>query len=242
VSSAGWGFNRSRGTPAKNILKANGLDPGPRRGIGTWDEFLKIHAATLWQCDFLSVRALTRKGVRDHFLLVFLHVDSRRVFVTPATYHPNEAWVTEQAEAFVVHARETGLGVDIVMHDRDTKFTAAFDDVLKKAGLRVQKAAYCSPNTVAFVERFIQTLGQECLDHFIIFGERHLNHLCGVFIDYYHRRRPHQAKENHLLTAEELRRRPRKKPRLLPAIQPLSEIRCEDRLGGLLKHYYRRAA
>lgn len=49
----------------KVILKENNLDPGPQRGEGTWDEFLKIHAQTLWQCDcapckggsFLRVRA-----------------------------------------------------------------------------------------------------------------------------------------------------------------------------------------
>jgi putative transposase len=43
----------SRNT-VKNILKENGLEPGPKRGAGTWDEFLKIHAASLWQCDFYA--------------------------------------------------------------------------------------------------------------------------------------------------------------------------------------------
>ena len=62
-----WGLTRIMGelkklgiTPpsrntVKNILKGAGLDPGPKRGVGTWNEFLKIHAATLWQCDFFSV-------------------------------------------------------------------------------------------------------------------------------------------------------------------------------------------
>ena len=225
----------SRNT-VKRILIANGLDPGPKRGVGTWDEFLKIHAATLWQCDFLSVRALTPRGFRDLFLLVFLHVESRRVFLSPATYHPNEAWVCGQAEAFARHVQQSGLGADIVMHDRDSKFSAAFDAELKSAGFRVQKSAFRSPNTVAFVERFIQTLGQECLDHFVIFGERHLNHLCAVFCDYYHRLRPHQGKDNELLVTK--RRRRREPP---AGVIPLSEVRCQQRLGGLLKHYYRRA-
>ena len=94
-----------------------------------------------------------------------------------------------------------------------------------------------SPNTVAFVERFKKTL--------IVFGERHLNHLVSVFIDYYHRLRPHQAKENELLVPESLsKKRPRQKQQTPPepASIPLSEISCETRLGGLLKHYYRRAA
>ncbi len=188
----------------------------------------------------MSVKALTPKGFRDLFILVFLHVETRRAYLSPATYHPNEAWVCDQAQSFARHVKKARLGSDIVMHDRDTKFTASFDEALKGAGLRVQKAAYRSPNTVAFVERFIQTLGQECLDHFIVFGERHLNHLCSVFLDYYHRLRPHQSKENDLLVARPGRKRKRK-PRPND-ILPLTEVRCEQRLGGLLKHYYRKAA
>ena len=76
----------SRNT-VKNILKRNGYDPGPQRGKGTWDEFLKIHFETLWQCDFFSKKVLTPKGFRDLFVLVFLHVETRRVFIPPATYH-----------------------------------------------------------------------------------------------------------------------------------------------------------
>ena len=72
----------------------------------------------------------------------------------------------EQAEAFVRHVKDSGLEADIVMHDRDNKFSEDFDHTLKDADLRVQKAAFRSPNTVAFVERFIQTLQQECLDYY----------------------------------------------------------------------------
>jgi putative transposase len=109
AKETGWGYTRilgelkklgvrsvSRNT-VRNILQVQGYDPGPQRGVGTWDEFLKIHAATLWQCDFFSKRVLTPKGFRELFVVVFLHVGTRRVFLTPATQHPNEVWVTEQA-------------------------------------------------------------------------------------------------------------------------------------------------
>src|SRR4030095_15062655 len=104
------------------------------------------------------------------------------------------------------------------------------------AGLRVQMSAYRSPNTIAFVERFIQTLGQECFDHSAIFSERHLIPLASVFVDYYHSLRPHQGKENELLVAK-------RKSRLTAPVEviSLSEIGCQQQLGGLLKHYYRRA-
>jgi putative transposase len=252
AKETGWGYTRilgelkklgiesiSRNT-VKRVLRANGLDPGPKRGVGTWDEFLKIHAATLWQCDFMSLKALTPKGFRDLFVLVFLHVETRRAYVSPATYHPNEAWVCDQAQAFAKHVKKTRLGADIIMHDRDAKFCAAFDAALQDAGLRVKKAAFRSPNTCAFVERFIQILGQECLDHFIVFGERHLNYLCSTFIDFYLRLRPHQGKENDLLLPAKPTRK--RQAAASPATMPPSAIHCEQRLGGLLKHYYRKAA
>lgn len=87
----------------KDILMENGLEPGPKRGEGTWDELLKMHAATLWQCDFYAKKVLTLKGFRDLCLLIFLHLDSRRVYISPSTCHPNEECVTQQAEHFRKH-------------------------------------------------------------------------------------------------------------------------------------------
>lgn len=49
----------SRNT-VKRILKEHGLEPGPKRGLGTWDEFLKRHGKTLWECDFFSSPATGR--------------------------------------------------------------------------------------------------------------------------------------------------------------------------------------
>ena len=253
-----WGYTRIMGelkklgikppsrNTVKNILKENGLEPGPKRGAGTWDEFLKIHAATLWQCDFYAKKVLTIKGFRDLFLLVFIHVDTRRVFIAPSTFHPNEAWVEEQAKAFLKHVDETGLGATVVMHDRDTKFTASFDEVLKLANLDVKKTSHRSPNTNAFVERFIQTLQQECLDYFIVFGEQHMDHIVSEALAYYHEERPHQAKENDPLVLATPNVKPtkakrKKKDESAPDVIPVSQIQCHQRLGGLLKHYYRRA-
>ncbi|MBX3449114.1 MAG: integrase core domain-containing protein [Planctomycetaceae bacterium] len=61
---------------------------------------------------------------------------------------------------------------------------------------RAHKAALCSPNTCAFVERFIQTLQQECLDDFVVFGEKHMNHVVSEMVAHYHEERPHQAEES----------------------------------------------
>jgi putative transposase len=158
AKETGWGYCRLLGelkklgipsvsaTTVKNVLRRHGFDPGPRRGVGTWDEFLKIHAATLWQTDFISKRSLTRKGFRDLFVLVFLHVQTRRVYLSPATAHPDAAWVEEQGRAFLRFTRKHRLPAGLVMHDRDTKFTAAFDTVLQDGRAEVLKTPFRSPN------------------------------------------------------------------------------------------------
>ncbi len=132
-----WGYTRIMGeikklgikppsrNTVKNILKQSGFDPGPKRGEGTWDDFLKRHAHSLWQCDFLSRRVLTWKGFRQIFVLAFLHVETRRVILSPATYRPDAAWVEAQANMFVNQARVDGWRVARVMHDRDSMFSAA---------------------------------------------------------------------------------------------------------------------
>jgi putative transposase len=60
------------------LLREHGFDPGPKRGE-TWDEFLKMHAATLWQCDFFAHKVLTLRDVSEFFVIAFLHVGSRKV-------------------------------------------------------------------------------------------------------------------------------------------------------------------
>lgn len=240
-----WGYTRimselkklelvppSRNT-IKNILKENGLEPGPKRGEGTWDEFLKMHAATLWQCDFYAKRVLTLKGWQDLYLLIFLHVESRQVYIAPSTFRPNEAWVTEQAEVFLKHAKSEGIEVQMLMRDRDTKYQAPFDAAFEEAGTEVKVGAFRSPNTNAFVERFIQTLQQECLDHYVVFGEQHMDYLMKEFVTHYHQERPHQGRENAPLTSL---------GESEPNIVSTDTVGCHERLGGLLKHYHRQAA
>jgi putative transposase len=250
-----WGYTRilgelkklgvhsiSRNT-VKRILKDAGFDPGPQRGEKTWDGFLKQHAASLSQCDFFSQRVLTPKGIREAFVIAFLNVKTRQVLLSPATLHPNEEWAVAQAEALVTRARSQGLPVARVQHDRDTKFTRAFDAQLKRSQVKVVKNPFRAPNTNAFVERFIQSIELECLERFLIFGTQHMDHLCAEYLAHYHEERPHQSLGNEPLNKPKPRGRPKtKRGQLTDEIVPLSEIRCQQRLGGLLKSYSRKAA
>ena len=251
-----WGYTRilgelrklnirsiSRNT-VKAILKENGLDPGPQRGEGTWDEFLKQHAASLWQCDFFSKKVLTIKGIREIFVIAFLNVETRKVVLSPATFHPNEPWVVAQAESFVKQAREQKLPVAMLQRDNDAKiFEVVRAHELKRLRVTTKLTAIRSPNTNAFVERFIQTIQQECLDRFVIFGEQHMDVVCKEFLAHYHGDRPHQSLENDPITKPKKRGRPKtKRGKIEDEIVPLREVKCKERMGGLLKSYGRKAA
>jgi putative transposase len=248
-----WGYTRIVGelrklrirsiskSTVRNILKESGLEPCPKRSGTTWDAFINQHAASLWQADFLSQKVLTWKGIRDAYLLVFLHVESRRVVFSPATLHPDEGWVTAQAEAFIDEARDSGLPVRFVQHDRDTKFTNSFDRMLAKKRAKVVRTPRCAPDCQAFVERFIRSLRGECLNHFVFFGTRHLDRVAACYRTHYLKERPHQGKDNGLLirTVRQHRAKAKKQPE--DQVR-LADIRCHNRLGGLLKHYSRKAA
>lgn len=235
------GIHSIKKSTVRNILKEAGLDPCPKRAGGTWDEFISRHAASLWQCDFVVQKVLTVRGWRDAFMLAYLNVETRRVVLTPATFHPDTAWVTAQAESFVKQARAEGLPIRYVQRDRDGKFAAAFDAALQHARVEVVPSPPKSPNTQAFVERFIGSLRSECLHHFIFFGTKHLDSTAAIWLRHYHAERPHQGVDigNELLVppAASTKRETADDETL-----SLRDIRCHKRLGGLLKHDERVAA
>ena len=144
-----------------------------------------------------------------------------------------------QALAFLDYVGEQRLSCTILMRDRDGAFSKAFDQVFKDRSIQVKPVGPRAPNLNAYIERWIQSLKQEALDHFLVLGMKHFDYIVGEFVAYYHDCRPHQGIGNVLLP------RPRGKPNDdEPDAVPLNleTIKCERRLGGLLKHYYRDAA
>lgn len=127
-----------------------------------------------------------------------------------------------------MYLEPVGLPGDLLLRDRDGKFASIFDVILKSSGINVKVLPIRSPNLNAFAERFVQTTKHERLNHFVIFGHKHLDYLVATLVDYYHAQRPHQSKDN--------------KPLLRLPANTDGEVLCEERLGGLLKHYYRKAA
>jgi putative transposase len=217
-----------------NLLKENGLEPGPRRGEGTWDDFLRRHAETLWACDFFTKKVWTLGGLVDVYVLFFIHPGTRRVHLAGLTAHPDRQWVAQQARNVALFFDEQPVRPRFLIRDHDSKFVREFDGVLESEGVEVVPISIRAPNMNAVAERFVQTAKQECLDHFVVLGEDHLRHLVTEFLRHYHQERPHQGVGNVPLGG------PEEPPG--GANLSLAEVRCQERLGGLLKHYTRRAA
>jgi putative transposase len=76
-------------------------------------------------------------------------------------------------------------GFAYLIRDRDSKFTAAFDDVFAGNGTRTIKTPVRSPRANAFAERFVGTLRRECLDHLLITGEQHLRRVLDEYARHY---------------------------------------------------------
>ncbi len=239
-----WGFGRIVGelrklgvvvskSTVKNILKENGINPAPVRN-GSWSDFIKRHLQTLWACDFFSKRVVCRRGIVDIFVLFFMHIGSRRVFVSGISANPDSVWMKQQAKNFSMTFADTSTPPKYLIMDLDSKFTAEFRDMLKGDGVESIRVGPCKPNLNAHTERFVLSIKTECLDHFVVFGQKHLQYLIDQYLVFYNRERPHQGMENQPLSQTE------SQPAIIPF--PNGEVVCDERLGGLLKHYHRQAA
>ena len=82
-----------------------------------------------------------------------------------------------------------------LIRDRDSKFTAAFDDVFTDNGVRIIKTPVRSPRANSFAERYVGTLRRECLEHLLIHCEQHLWRVLTEYARHYNEHRPHQSRE-----------------------------------------------
>ena len=118
-----------------------------------------------------------------------------------------------------------------LIHDRDTKFCAAFQQIIDDAGVERVVLPPRSPNLNAYAERWIRSVKDEALSRLILFGERSLRHVLHEYVEHYHHERNHQGKGNVLLF-----------PSSGQGHKGEGLVQCRERLGGLLKYYDRDAA
>jgi transposase InsO family protein len=241
-SNPTWGYSRIRGAlynlgheigrnTIKRILLENGINPAPLRSKAmSWETFLKAQWGAIAATDFFSVEVLTRTGLVRYFVLFIIDLKTRRVEIAGIAPQPDGEWMKQIArnltdcdEGFLNKTR-------YLIHDRDPLFTRAFGQILKPSGVNAVKLPARSPNLNAYAERFVRSVKSECLSQMIPTGERHLRKAVNEYTDHYHFERNHQGLDNQLI----------EKPCDKPGMD--CPVECQERLGGILKYYYRRAA
>ena len=158
-----------------------------------------------------------------------MKLKTRAVEIAGITCQPNEMWMTQLARNLLDAGDGFLRGVQYLILDRDPLYSAAFRRLLRDSGVKPLLLPARSPNLNAFAERFVLSVKSECLDRIVPLGEAHLRAAVRAFVAHYHEERPHQGLNNE---------------RIAPTTTStgLGPIQCRERLGGVLKFYYRDAA
>lgn len=200
---------------------------------------VRLHVNTLVACVFFTTKIITPFGVRVAYSLACIHVGTRRVFLSPPTYHPDDRWVRQQARNALMWLDDQGLEARFLIHDRDTKFSTRFRCLFKSADVRCVRTPLLAPDANAFAKAWIGALKRECLSHFLCFSLGHLDYISQQYVRFFNEHRPHQGLGN--LTIPTAAHSPPAGTTSREARLP-ERIRCQRFLGGLLRHYYRAAA
>jgi transposase InsO family protein len=217
-------------TSVRTILRRHRLGPAPRRGGPSWTQFLHTQAAGALACHFLTVETI---GLTRLYVRFVIELQRRRVHLAGITAHPTGAWVTQAARNLLMKLEEHADRFRLLIRDRDTKFTAAFDAVFAATGIEVIKIPPRAPKANAFAERWVRTVRAECLDWVLVWNRGHLEKVLSAYATHYNTARPHRGIELGVPAADG-------EP-TLASVDQIRRIERVDVLGGLI-HEYRHAA
>jgi hypothetical protein len=220
-------------TTIRTILRRAGLGPAPRRHGPTWRQFLAAQARGIVACDFFAVETVFLKTL---YVLVFLHVDPRRIVGVGVSANPNGTWVTQQARNLVMDLDEDPeLCMRFLLRDRDAKYCRSFDAVFAAEGAEVVLTPYRTPQANGHIERLIGGVWREVLDQVLILHRRHLVDVLREYVAHHNSHRPHRGLG--LRCPHDVRGPIRAPGPTRPEAAQRREI-----LGGLIHEYHARAA
>jgi putative transposase len=213
-------------------LAREGLPPAPRRAQTSWRSFLRQHAATTLACDFFTVETVWMQRL---YVLFFISPATRRIEFVACMTNPNMAWMTQQARNGLIEFDDRQQRMLLLIHDRDKKFSCAFDAMFRSDGISIIRTPIQAPNANAYAERWVGSVRRECLDRILIFGRRQLDTVLRVYACHYNQLRPHRALELRPPTSVDGPLPRRSDPSTVASVQR------HDLLGGRL-HKYQAAA
>ena len=172
------GFEIAESTVSKYMNKRRGP---PSQ---SWRTFLRNHADAIAAIDLCVVPTLTFECL---FAFLVLGHGRRRLLWFAVTRHPTAEWLAQQ----IVEAFPWDTAPSYLIRDNDGAYGQAFTNRVRTMGIRDRPISPRSPWQTPYVERLIGTLRRDCLDHVLIYGERHLRRVLTLYSSYYNETRTH---------------------------------------------------
>ncbi|MFT4550138.1 MAG: putative transposase [Verrucomicrobiales bacterium] len=166
--------------------------------------------------------------MRYHVLFV-IRLSSQKVHIAGILPEPNGLWMKQVGRNLTDCVDGFLSGYRYLIHDRATVFTREFLSILESGGANSVRLPPSSPSLNAFAEMFVRSIKEECLSRMILVGEGSLRRAVAQFCEHYHCGRNHQGLGNKIIEPDF-------------SSDGEGEVNCRERLGGLLRYYYRDAA
>jgi transposase InsO family protein len=149
-----------------------------------WKTFLRNHTDAIASIDMFVVPTVS---FRLLYGLVILRHSRRKLLWLSVTAHPNAEWIARQ----LTEACGWNEAPRYLIRDRDGAYGETFIRRLEAMGIRDRPSSARSPWQNGHAERLIGSIRRDCLDHVVVFGERHLRHLLNSYQRYYNEVRTH---------------------------------------------------
>ena len=224
-----WGAPRIHGELLKLGIEVSQATVGrympwrPKDPSPTWRSFLRNHMTDVAAVDMFVVATATCGLL---YAAIVLDHHRRRILHFEVIRNPTQAWLARQ----ITEAFPWDTAPRYLLRDRDRSYGHGFRDRVRVMGIEEVMTAPRAPWQNPFVERVIGSIRRECLDHVVIFNERHLRRVLSSYFRYYHESRTHLGLNK---DCPETR-----------SISPptAGKIIAVARVGGLHHRYERRAA
>ncbi len=183
-----------------------------------WKTFIRNHADGIAAMDLFVVPTISFRLL--YGLLIMGH-GRRQILWFGVTSHPTAEWIANQ----ITEACGWEQAPRYLIRDRDRAYGEVFIQRLRSIGIRDRPTSPRSPWQNGYAERLIGSIRRECLDHVVVFGERHLRHVLLSYMKYYNEMRTHLSVEKDAPV-----------PRV---VERAGHILCRPVLGGLHHQYVR---
>jgi transposase InsO family protein len=183
-----------------------------------WKTFLTNHADGIAAMDLFVVPTISFRLL--YGLLIMGH-GRRQILWFGVTSHPTAEWIANQ----LTEACGWEQAPRYLIRNRDGAYGEVFIRRLRSMAIRDRPTSPRSPWQNGFSERLIGSIRRECLDHVVVFGERHLRHVLLSYMNYYNETRTHLSLD--------------KDAPLSRTVESAGRILCRPVLGGLHHQYGR---